>query len=136
MEEIIEIIEIILAGLTLVLVIIPFTRAKRAKGEQESIPEVQPPAESPETDLKEPLQRPRKGRRGSVPRLHPDSQEVIYRVEGEWSKEEAQKESNNSPLHKKEAAANGAKHPDMEDFSLRKAVIWSEILKPKFEEEN
>ncbi len=26
-----------------------------------------------------------------------------------------------------------AEHPDMADFDLRKAVIWSEILKPKFD---
>lgn len=30
---------------------------------------------------------------------------------------------------------NGVKSPIIEDFDPKKAVVWSEILKPKFEEE-
>lgn len=29
---------------------------------------------------------------------------------------------------------SGAEHPKTADFDLRKAVVWSEILKPKFDE--
>lgn len=29
---------------------------------------------------------------------------------------------------------SGAEHPESVDFDLRKAVVWSEILKPKFDE--
>lgn len=135
MEEIINI-AIGIFGLVFALIIAPLMRTKREKVLQSTPPEVAPPAEPQKTAQKRPLQRPTQRKKGSMHRLHPDSQEVIYRTEGEWSTGEAKKGGGHTILLEEEGAKNEAKHPEMEDFSLRKAVIWSEILKPKFEEED
>lgn len=62
------------------------------------------------------LKREKEARRKSA--LHPAPHKPIGTREESSSKEELQAE----------------KHPLTADFELRKAVIWSEILKPKFDE--
>lgn len=113
------------------------------------LPEGWPPMEelTPKPKQKKASTSPKK--RSGARRMHPDSQEVLLpEIEANHPKKGYRKphstpqatakpsvhatatESRTAPINTPER-----EHPDMEGFSLRKAVIWSEILKPKFDEE-
>ena len=77
--------------------------------------------------------------------LHPDSQELltpeISRQRGHQPVVGPKKETSSCNAHdngaseKGTTAPEGQKHPLTADFDAKKAVIWAEILKPKFDEE-
>lgn len=77
--------------------------------------------------------------------LHPDSQELltpeISRQRGHQPVVCPKKETtpcnahDNGASEKGTTAPEGQKHPLTADFDAKKAVIWAEILKPKYEEE-
>ncbi len=77
--------------------------------------------------------------------LHPDSQELltpeISRQRGHQPVVGPKKEATSCNAHdngaseKGTTAPEGPKHPLTADFDAKKAVIWAEILKPKFDEE-
>lgn len=67
--------------------------------------------------------------------LHPDSQEVIHPFEGNRPKQPPRKSIKPHVGQTLQATSEAPKSPIMEDFDARKAVIWAEIMHPKFEEE-
>lgn len=67
--------------------------------------------------------------------LHPDSQEVIYPSESNRSKQPLKKSAKPHTNQTPQTATEVPKSPIMEDFDARKAVVWAEIMRPKFEEE-
>lgn len=77
--------------------------------------------------------------------LHPDSQELltpeIPQRGGYHPLTDPKKEASSCNAHdngaseKGRTAPEGQKHPLTADFDAKKAVIWAEILKPKYEEE-
>lgn len=81
-------------------------------------------------------------RKPSHTTLHPDSQELLTSEIMALQRERAQKKAPHptGPLHDHTAAPalkeeeSAEKHPLTADFDARKAIIWSEIMKPKFDE--
>lgn len=113
------------------------------------LPEGWPPMEelAPKPQQKRVTGAPKK--RSGARRMHPDSQEALLpEIEANHPKKRSQKPHSTPQVTTKPSVHTTAtepqippintperEHPDMEGFSLRKAVIWSEILKPKFDEE-
>lgn len=87
----------------------------------------------------QPTITPRPATPASTPRqgsaLHPDSQEIIIpEVESPRNQATRPQISHNT----RPTTANTTEsepHPITADFDAKKAVVWAEILKPKFEEE-
>ena len=113
--------------------------------DEEGIPEGWP-VESTTAPQPEPRTRHRKAVALKAPRpLHPDSQELltpeISRQRGHQPVVGPKKETTSCNAHdngaseKGRTAPEGQKHPLTADFDTKKAVIWAEILKPKYEEE-
>lgn len=71
--------------------------------------------------------RSRKTGRIESAAIHPDSQEKIV-ADGSYKSGQHLKKGANAPKIEE-------KHPIIEDFDLKRAVVWSEILTPKFKEE-
>lgn len=75
--------------------------------------------------------RPKPQKRGGTSiKIHPDSQETLNSPS---LAAERSKRIESPALRTPEPIAE--QHPDMTDFDLRKVVIWSEILRPKFDED-
>uniref|UniRef100_UPI004056565A hypothetical protein n=1 Tax=Alistipes sp. TaxID=1872444 RepID=UPI004056565A len=75
---------------------------------------------------------PQAQRQSAYRKIHPDSQESIP-----YSEVSSNAMHHNAPRHQEESSAapqEEPKSPILEDFDARKAVVWSEILKPKFDE--
>lgn len=123
---------------------------KRARNLEEGLDEEGIPEEWPTMTTTAPQPEPRTQHRKAVvpkvPRpLHPDSQELLtpeipqrggYHPLTDPKKEAATLTAHNDSAGKKGTTApEGQKHPLTADFDAKKAVIWAEILKPKFEEE-
>ncbi len=85
---------------------------------------------------------------GTPRRMHPDSQELLTAeietttaqksIRNDYSAGREPRTNTRTTLHTPTPSTNereeGEKHPLTADFDAQKAVIWSEILKPKFEE--
>lgn len=104
---------------------------------EEFFPELKRPTskQAPRTEVLHPdsqesltplADRPKRAKKAQ--KAKPTSHTSLHSAQGAQSSAHTPKEPTEAPLPAKP-------HPDMEDFSLRKAVIWSEILKPKFDEE-
>lgn len=117
------------------------TMRQRAAAEQEQgeVPEYIPvpgwpatsgPEPKPAKPMpgKHPIQR--QAKRTAPQKLHPDSQESLDSRELAAGRNRHTGSATNLRTEPSQE-----QHPDMADFDLRKAVIWSEILQPKFREE-
>lgn len=77
-------------------------------------------------------------------RLHPDSQELLMPETARSVPPKRRPSRQNAPTEQQEHAtkqpegkrsSTSERHPLTADFDAKKAVVWAEILKPKFEEE-
>lgn len=108
-----------------------FSAIKKAKNSaKEMEQEGEPPIVIP--PKKTTNKRRNRGRYGYAA-MHPDSQEhIINDIDARRNQYSLHSESDINTL---EESQNGAKHEIIEDFDPKKAIIWSEIMKPKFDEE-
>lgn len=124
-------------------------RARQAEAEEGSAEEHRPEGWSPQSPAQElrPAAAPARPKR--MPQqstMHPDSREELISEIAALQRDERPGRGASRPQHPThghsgtpgQASANEAaaaeKHPLTADFDARKAVIWSEILKPKFDE--
>ncbi len=114
----------------------------RKEGENSSLPEGWPTVESiPEmkrravrTNASHDILRPK-----AVPqKMHPDSQETLdFENASTTASRKFRKSGKENPRIEPNAAGaeTEERNPLTADFELSKAVVWSEILKPKFQDE-
>ena len=140
----------ILITFSIIIIAAVVNLRKRARNleeglDEEGIPEGWP-VESTIAPQPEPRTQHRKAVVPKAPRpLHPDSQELltpeISRQRGHQPVVGPKKETTSCNAHdngaseKGTTAPEGQKHPLTADFDAKKAIVWAEIMKPKFEEE-
>ena len=140
----------ILITFSIIIIAAVVNLRKRARNleeglDEEGIPEGWPTMTTTTPQPPTPTKRRKVVRPKPQSSLHPDSQELltpeISRQRGHQPVVGPKKETtscnahNNGAREKGTTAPEGQKHPLTADFDAKKAVIWAEILKPKFEDE-
>lgn len=123
-----ELIYIILFTIVVIALSV-FSAIKKEKNSAKEMEQGEPPIVI--TPQKTTNKRRNRGRYGHAA-LHPDSQEhIINDIDARRNQYSLHSESDINTL---EESQNGAKHEIIEDFDPKKAIIWSEIMKPKFDD--
>ncbi len=115
------------------IVVIALSVFSAIKKEKNSAKEMEQEGEPPIviTPKKTTNKRRNRGHYGHAA-LHPDSQEhIINDIDARRNQYSLHSEGDINTL---EESQNRAKHEIIEDFDPKKAIIWSEIMKPKFDD--
>ncbi len=121
-------------SVTLILIVIYLFSGKRQQPQTSVEEQEYDPMEDFPKELRELLGQTVRPNRVEPQRMHPDSQEDIIAEEERISNNKTKPRAV-EPTHPKTEVKTAENNPLTGDFDLRKAVVWSEILNPKFKEE-
>ncbi len=123
-------------GTLLIIALAYAAQERKRRSKEEKAPHSAEPQHPQPLPTAQPKRRaqlaPQGQRQNTYRKMHPDSQEGIphSEISGSAMRHHVPHHQENNPTVPQEEP----KSPILEDFDARKAVVWSEILKPKFDE--